>query len=241
MLICVFLELKTGGVKKGANLKPRKGLNRIRVKETSSPRFLSWDLMSEKKKLRESEDARLARRFIEGEREAFSVLVKRYEEPVFNVIMRMVGDREEARDLAQEAFVRAFEGIETFDCSLPFGAWMYRIAVNVSIDHLRRKKLNRVPLDEAFFDGEIPSHNEERAKGHLQQPEETSIRNETSQALREALIELPDKYRAVIVLHHLEGMSYAEISKVLGVPKNTAKTWGRRGRLILSELLEGVI
>lgn len=190
------------------------------------------------------DDARLVKGCLEGDTEAFSVLVDRYQERVYNIVYRMVGDREEARDLSQDAFVKAFEGIGTFDAELPFSSWMYRIGTNVAIDHLRRKKLAGVPLEDAFQGGEAPSGS--RADGEPpapdgELPETVSISNETSAALNRALLELPEKYRAVVVFHHLEGLSYAEISKILGIPRNTAKTWARRARGLLCESLEGVI
>lgn len=194
---------------------------------------------------RESRDeARVVRKCLEGDRDAFSFLVEKYQGSVFNVIYRMVGTREETLDLTQEAFVRAFEGIRTFDARLPFGAWIYRVSVNVAIDYLRRKKLTSIPLDEVFERGEVFQCGLAGCKPQLAErdlPEAMTMSNETSLEVRDALGNLPEKYRAIIVLHHLEGMSYAEISRILGIPRSTAKTWARRGRLMLYEFLEGVI
>lgn len=194
------------------------------------------------------DDARQVRRCREGDTGAFESLVQRYQDPVYSIAYRMVGDREEAKDLAQETFTKAFEGIETFNARMPFRAWLYRIGTNAAIDHLRRRGRARdIPVEVAVAAGdpngrpgkygvviELPGPEAEI-------PENVSVTNETSDFVWGALTELPENYRAVVVLHHMEGMSYAEIGKVLGVPRNTAKTWGHRARGILCEALEGVV
>jgi RNA polymerase sigma-70 factor (ECF subfamily) len=199
---------------------------------------LSWD---------GREDVRLVKRCRQGDAGAFEALVRKYQDPVYSIAYRMVGDREEARDLAQETFVRAFEGIETFNTRMLFRSWLYRIGTNASIDHLRRRARSRdLPVEIAVAAGgntgrqgygvviELPGPASEI-------PENVSMSNETSGLVWEAVEELPEKYRAVVVLHHMEGMSYAEIGKVMGVPRNTAKTWGHRARGLLCESLEGVV
>lgn len=194
------------------------------------------------------EDARLVKDCIEGDESAFEALVLKYQDQVFGVVYRMVGDREEARDLAQETFVKAFQGLGSFDARLPFRAWLLRIGTNSSIDHLRRRNRSRevsvgpppasgewtagpanagLPFDPPGPDSDIP--------------ENVSMSKETADAVRGALDRLPEKYKAVMVLHHMEGMSYSQIGKVLGVPRNTAKTWGHRARGLLCEALEGVM
>lgn len=189
------------------------------------------------------EDARLVRSYRQGDGEAFAALLERYEDPVYNITYRMVGDREEARDLAQEAFVRAYERIDSFDPSLPFSAWIYRIATNAAIDHLRRRKGGQVSIDTAFDDGQPSALDRAaaRAAPDAGLPESVTISNEVSRVVRGAVLLLPENYRAVVVLHHLEELSYSEVGRVMGIPKNTAKTWARRARAILCESLEGVI
>ncbi len=189
------------------------------------------------------EDARLVRKCREGEPLAFEELVRKYQDLVFSIAYRMVGDREEARDLSQETFVRALEGLDTFNTRMPFRSWLYRVCANASIDHLRRKvRRHSVPVEASVADEaggygvviELPGPDRDI-------PENVSLSRETALTVREALDGLPDNYRAVIVLHHMEGLSYAEIGKILGVPRNTAKTWGHRARGILCESLEGVV
>jgi RNA polymerase sigma-70 factor (ECF subfamily) len=195
------------------------------------------------------EDARLVKICREGDAGAFEGLVRKYQDPVYSIAYRMVGDREEARDLAQETFVRAFEGIETFNTRLSFRAWLYRIGANAAIDHLRRRKgkWRDVPVEIAVAAGDAAGDQShygvviELPGPEADIPENVSVSNETSVMVWDALMDLPEHYRAVVVLHHMEGMSYSEIGKVLGVPRNTAKTWGHRARGILCEALEGVV
>jgi RNA polymerase sigma-70 factor (ECF subfamily) len=194
------------------------------------------------------EDARLVKRCRQGDTGAFETLVRKYQDPVFSIAYRMVGDREEARDLAQETFISAFEGIRAFDARRSFRAWLYRIAANASIDQLRRGGKSRgVPVRIAVGAGDSGTDQEsggvviELPGPEAQMPENVSISNETSRLVWEALEELPGNYRAVVVLHHMEGMSYAQTGRVLGVPGNTAKTWGRRAGKLLCESLEGVV
>lgn len=184
------------------------------------------------------EDARAVKRCRQGDVDAFSELVLKYQDGVFNVVYRIVGDREEARDIAQEAFVRAFEGIGTFNEKMPFRAWIYRIGTNAAIDHLRRAGRGReVPMDEVFD----AASGREPSAPTAAVPENASVSNETSALVHRALLELPDNYRAAVVLHHLEGLGYREVGEVLGVPRNTAKTWAYRARGTLCRSLEGVI
>jgi RNA polymerase sigma-70 factor, ECF subfamily len=192
------------------------------------------------------EDARLVKRCRQGDTGAFEGLVYKYQDNVYNIAYRMVGDRELARDLAQETFTRAFEGIDGFNARMSFRSWLYRIGTNAAIDHLRRRgKYRDLPGEIALAEGaprpkaygvviELPASDAEI-------PENVSVSNEVASLVWEALEELPEKYRAVIILHHIEGLSYAEIGRVLGIPRNTAKTWGHRARNMLCEALEGVV
>lgn len=188
------------------------------------------------------EDARLVRLCRHGDGEAFAALVERYEDPVYNIVFRMVGEREEARDLAQEVFLKAYERLDTYDPGFPFGPWIYRIATNQAIDSLRRKKGTLVSIDSWSGDSQtLPERAIATSAPEAELPEEVTIGNEVARVVRGAILCLPANYRAVVVLHHLEELSYAETGKVMGIPKNTAKTWARRARAMLCESLEEVI
>ena len=194
------------------------------------------------------EDARLAKSCRQGDVEAFSLLVSKYQDSVYNIACRMVGDREEARDIVQETFMKAYRAIDTFDSKRPFRSWLYGIGTNTAIDHLRRgAKVNDISIDAAFSptvreDGAVATGvGAEPPDPRADSPEDVTVTRETQEIVQGAVCRLPENYRAVIVLHHLEGMTFGEVGKVMGVPRNTAKTWAHRARGMLCEALEGVM
>lgn len=185
-----------------------------------------------------SEEARLVVRCRQGEVETFAALVEKYQDGVYRVIYQMVGDREQARDLAQEAFIRAFEGLGTFNVRKPFRPWICRIAANVAIDYLRRQDHpNDVPLEAGYDAGADRESPVPESDG----PESAALSREVSDIVWRELLRLQVKWRAAIVLHHMEGMNYQEVGVILGVPGNTAKTWVHRAKRELCRSLEGVI
>jgi RNA polymerase sigma-70 factor (ECF subfamily) len=191
------------------------------------------------------EDARLVESCRDGEVEVFASLVRKYQDSVYSVAYRMVGDSDEAADVSQETFIKAFESLDTYETRWPFRPWVLRIATNAAIDHLRRRKNREVPLEmtpEWGRDADGGSARVIEFPGRESEiPENVSMANETAEMVHSALAGLPDNYRTVLVLHHMEGMSYREIARVLGVPRNTAKTWGHRARALLCDSLEEVI
>lgn len=194
------------------------------------------------------EDARLVRECRDGDERAFEALVVKYQDQVFGVAYRMVSDREEALDVAQETFIKAFQGLGSYDVRLPFRAWLLRIGTNSSIDHLRRRNRSReVRSNGQLISGEWVAGPANTALPfdppgpETDIPENISLSKETADVVHDALDELPEKYKAVMVLHHMEGLSYSQIGQVMGVPRNTAKTWGHRARGLLCEALEGVM
>lgn len=194
------------------------------------------------------EDARLVRECREGDDGAFEALVLKYQDQAFGVIYRVLGDREEALDVGQETFIKAYQGLHGFDARMPFRAWLMRIATNASIDQLRRRNRRREVKVDMGPGKPDPSAGPENPVLAFDPPgppsdipENISMSNETAAVVRNALDGLPDNYKAVMVLHHMEGLSYSEIGTVLGVPRNTAKTWGHRARGLLCEALEGVM
>jgi len=191
------------------------------------------------------EDARLVRSCRRGDTGAFAELVEKYQDGIYSVAYRMVGDREEARDIAQDTFVKALEGMGRFRERMPFRPWLYRIATNASIDHLRSARRNRqVALESSAGGDDAPVARVIRMEPRASLrdgPEQAAIDNELREVVHRAIDELPEKYKAVVVLHHMEGLSYTEVGKVLGVPGNTAKTWGTRARALLCDSLKEVV
>lgn len=186
-------------------------------------------------------DLNLVRRCKRGETEAFGELVKKYQDSLYNLIFRLVGRREEARDLTQEAFLRAYQNIDSFKTGRSFKPWLFRIGANAAIDHLRSQRGGVVSLDTCREEGRIVGRASLDAcsgGGEDNNPENLSISMHMAELVDEALADLDPHYRAVLILRYTEGMTYREAGKVLGVPVSTAKTWERRGKAILLEALK---
>ncbi len=185
----------------------------------------------------ELSDESLVEQCLDGDPEAFALLVDRYRTRVFSVLLRMVGNWEDAQDLAQEAFVRAYNGLHTFDGSQRFAPWLFRVATNHCISALRRKRLPTVPLV-TEEDGEAREIQLPDLSGD---PETVLLRRERSREIEDAVLALPERYRAAVLLYHMEEMSYEEIAQVLGVPLNTVRTYLHRARAQLRQALQGAL
>ena len=160
-----------------------------------------------------------------GEANAFGELVRRYQASVFNVCFRLMGERREAEDLAQEAFIRAYKRLDTFDMGRPFGPWIRRVAANLCITHLRRREPLHLHLDEER-DQPIQTVEMDVETRHMQ--------TEDSEVVRSALIGLPSHYREVIELRHFHELSYAEISSALEKPQSDVRSHLFRARKMLA-------
>jgi RNA polymerase sigma-70 factor (ECF subfamily) len=178
------------------------------------------------------EDRELATLAARGQELAFRELLTRYERPVFSLIYRMVRDRTLAEDLAQEAFIRAFNAIGTYKTSYKFSNWILKIANNHTIDHLRKRKLDTVSIDgspHARTQEEV-----ERSRVVIESrdetPEEFVEHRELGSQIEAAIGELREEYRTVIVLRHVEGYAYDEIAEVMELPLGTVKTYLHRAR-----------
>jgi RNA polymerase sigma-70 factor, ECF subfamily len=154
-------------------------------------------------------DAELVARCLRGDLEAFEPLVLRYQRALFNVAWRMLGDREDARDVVQGAFIKAWEKLASFDPQYRFFSWIYRIVVNESLNLRDRRP------DLQALDAEVP------APGG---PEQRLQDRERSDCLQAALLQLAEGDRQVIVLRHFAELSYAEIGEALGLAEKTVKS-----------------
>lgn len=172
-------------------------------------------------------DRDLAIRARRGEAEAFGELVRRYQTAVFNVCYRLLGERREAEDLAQEAFIRAFGRLDSFDAERPFGPWIKRVAANLCLNRLAQTPASNLPLDEER-DADLDST-----------PEAAQVEKEQTALVRAALRSLPTPYRAVIELRHFQELSYEEIARMLELPLSDVKSHLFRARKLLAEKLEG--
>ena len=178
----------------------------------------------------------LARAAARGDRAAFARLVELHKRVVFGLCVRLLQDAEEARDAAQETFVRAWGAVSTYDVTQPFAPWLLRIARNHCIDVVRRRlpAARRVELD-ADRGGE--GERLELTDPAAPRADEALERAEVSSTLGVAVAALPANYREVIHLFHVEHMSYKEIAATMEVPIGTVMTWLHRARARLREVL----
>ncbi|MBI5066634.1 MAG: sigma-70 family RNA polymerase sigma factor [Deltaproteobacteria bacterium] len=185
-----------------------------------------------------SEEATLARAAAAGDRRAFTRLVELTKRPVHGLCLRLLGDAEEARDAAQESFVRAWAALQSYDPGQPFAPWLLRIARNHCIDLIRRRlpAAQRVELDAERGDGERPVEIPDPTAGR---GDEAVERAQTTSALEEAVTRLPERYREVVHLFHVEQMSYKEIAATMEIPMGTVMTWLHRARAQLRTELQG--
>ena len=173
-------------------------------------------------------DRDLVLRTRRGEVEAFGEVVARYQQSVFNVCYRMLGERMEAEDLAQETFIRAYKRLETFEVERPFGPWIRRVAANVCLNHIQRRRPESYEFDEE----------RDRSPAADRQEPETYLQGaQNAEEVRQAIVALPAHYRAVIELRHYQEMSYSEISEVLELPLSDVKSHLYRARKKLARLL----
>ncbi len=186
----------------------------------------------------ELEDGELVRRVLGGEEELFETLVRRYQVRVVSHVTRMVGSREDALDLAQEIFLKVFQALDRFNPAYKFSTWLFRIAGNAAIDHLRKRRPKTVPLETPDPDGGSPPYPAEQRSNWLDPYGE--LRNtERGEAIHRAIQELPPDFRELIALRHFAGLSYEEIALVKKMPLGTVKNKLFRARVVLKDRLAG--
>lgn len=185
------------------------------------------------------EDAPLVRRALAGDELAYRELLARYRNRVYGLALRMVQNADDAADIAQEAFVKAFQSLATFDLSKSFGAWIAKIAANLCIDHYRRRRLAVVSLDTPI-DTDRGGRQREFADGRPA-PDELLGAGESERRL-DALVEsLPPRYRMVVVLRYKEDLAYEEIATILDIPLGTVKARLHRAHHLLKRKLGPVL
>lgn len=184
------------------------------------------------------EDAELIERVKTGETQAFSELVLKYQDRIYNTCLRICGHPQDAQDLTQDAFIKAFEKLQSFRHESAFTTWLFRIAMNLAISHLRSAK--RRPL-QSLNETSQALHTQadelirRTGKSKTQSPDETALKTELQQSVVTALHSLDEEHRAVVVLRDIEGFSYEEISHILDIPTGTVKSRLYRGRIMLRD------
>ena len=176
----------------------------------------------------------------EGREAAFRELVRRYERPVFSLMYRMVHDRALAEDLAQETFIKVLNGIRSYNPQFKFSSWIFKIANNAAIDHLRKRELDTLSLDGAPH-ATTPDEMSATALqlgDHAENALQELEARELGSAIERAVTRLRPEYRACILLRHVEGHSYEEIAQIMDLPLGTVKTYIHRARNELRGYLE---
>ncbi|MEK7240352.1 MAG: sigma-70 family RNA polymerase sigma factor [Gemmatimonadota bacterium] len=185
-------------------------------------------------------DADVARLAQQGREPAFRELVRRYERPVFSLVFRMVRDTATAEDLAQETFIKVLNHIDKYRPEFKFSSWLFKIANNVAIDHLRRRQLNTISIDGAPNAASVADI--EATRLDIADKSESALdameARELGSAIERAIGALRPEYRSCIMLRHVEGRSYEEIAATLDLPLGTVKTYIHRARHQLREALE---
>lgn len=181
-----------------------------------------------------NDDAQLIDDSLNGDSAAFGQLVRRYQDRLYNTIVHVVGCREEAEDVVQDAFVQAFVKLDTFKGNSAFYTWLYRIAFNTAISHKRRKKVE-VSVDQSRErSGEEPEDSGDAPDDRLQREERVG-------QVRAALDLLSEEHRAILVLREMEGCCYESISDILDLPIGTVRSRLHRARLQLRDHLQEVL
>jgi RNA polymerase sigma-70 factor (ECF subfamily) len=182
------------------------------------------------------EDAQLVQHAVEGDERAYKKLAQKYHNALYYHLLKLVKDRDILEDLIQEVFAKAFSNINSYNSDYAFSTWLYRIATNHAIDYLRKKKLKTLSLDEPIQTNEgemaidVPDSTYEADKAVMQRQRRNII--------QEAISNLPEKYRAVIEMRHIEEKSYQEISELLDLPLGTVKAHIFRARELLYKYLK---
>lgn len=169
-----------------------------------------------------------------GDQSAYKKIMEKYEKPLFFHVYKMIKDQNQVEDIVQEAFMKAFKNLESYDTSYAFSTWLYRITTNHTIDYLRKKKLKTTSIHNPVKtrDGEMEIEISGESKTDRQ-----IIRKERKQIINNAIKNLPDKYRVVIEMRHLQELSYQEISDELDLPLGTVKAHIFRAREMLYKAL----
>ncbi|HEY8039356.1 MAG TPA: sigma-70 family RNA polymerase sigma factor [Polyangiaceae bacterium] len=187
------------------------------------------------------DEARLIERLVARDERAFNALVRAYERRVFALVLRMIGNRAEAEDLAQEVFVQVFKAIGSFRGEAKLSTWIYRIAINLCKNrskYLRVRHSGEQDELEAVQE-RVPLGEARRANtAHIDRPDEMMAGKQVERIVQQAILELEPSFRECLVLRDVEDLSYEEIGAITGLPEGTVKSRIHRARAQLKELVE---
>ena len=188
---------------------------------------------------RRKEDTNLIKLALQGQEKAYETLLNRYRNLVYTIMIKMVRNPQEAEDLTQEAFMKAFNSLASFNNEFAFSTWLMKIATNNCIDFLRKRKLRTYSINEPiqYKDEKIEIEIPDRGPS----PEKNLLQEESKKMIEEAINLLPERYRYVIILRHKEEKSYEEISEILNLPLGTVKAQIFRAREILNKKVKQIL
>ncbi|RMG36735.1 MAG: sigma-70 family RNA polymerase sigma factor [Planctomycetota bacterium] len=187
----------------------------------------------------ENDDRALVAQAQQGDAAAFETLVRRYYQRLYRILAVQLGNEEDARDVVQETFLRAFRHLGTFrgDCS--FYSWLYRIAQNAAVDSVRRRRRRR--RTRSLEDLRETAGIETSDGNPTAQPSHGLDTEERQRMVREAIAQLPEEFRTVLVLRELDGLNYEQIAEAIGHPVGTVRSRLHRARAQLKELLQRML
>ena len=180
-------------------------------------------------------DFNLVLRAKDGDQKAYAELMQRYKESIYFMALKMVNNKDDAMDLTVETFGKAFENIEKYKPDFAFSTWLFRIATNNCIDFIRKKRLNVISLH-SISEEDSEDRQLQVASDNLN-PEETSIKKQESEKLKNIVEQLPMRYRTLIILRYYDELSYEEISQQLDIPLGTVKAQLFRARDLMSNIM----
>lgn len=183
-----------------------------------------------------AEDLKHINAAINGDQDAFAWLMKKYKGPLQNLIFKMIREKNDVEDLVQEVFIKAFNSLQNYNQEFAFSTWIYRIAINNTIDYLRKKRLNTFSIDTDDY--------EDEDKPKFEIPDTTYsadanlILEQRQKIINDAIDSLPEKYKKIIELRHKDDLTYEEISETLNLPIGNVKVQLFRARELLNKYLK---
>lgn len=187
---------------------------------------------------RAQEDFDLVESAKNGDQNAFTKLMSRYHDSIFFMVLKMVHNRDDAEDLTMEAFGKAFNNIGNYSADFAFSTWLFKIATNNCIDHIRKKKLQTTSLEQTSSTSDEGEVQPIAVKDHNPDPEESLMKDQRAEKIRAAIEQLSPKYRTLIELRYLDELSYEEIAEKLDIPLGTVKAQLFRAKDLLYNILK---
>lgn len=183
------------------------------------------------------EDFQLIDRAVGGDDNAYAKLLQRYKRPVYHMVLKMVRNIDDAEDLTIESFAKAFRSLHRFKKDYTFSTWLFRIATNNTIDHIRKKKLNTLSIENTYTDDDGQSVSID-VEDENNNPQEETIRSQKAEILLVFVDKLPPKYQRLVRLRYYEELSYEEIAERIEAPLGTVKAQLHRARELMYEMVK---